>query len=185
MYKVVLPKTEDELKKYYQFRYKVMCKELKYIEENSKKIDIDKYDEFSFHVMVINNKDEVVGTTRVIYNSPYGYPTPKYMEINNTKKEFIPQKYSCEISRFFIDRNVRSIKFSKQIMTLLVYEINRYAQKHDIKFFYAALEKSFIRLLKILKINFTIIGKEGNFYGFRYPCIISDEELFKHYPLLN
>lgn len=185
LFKAILPKTKEELKKYYQFRYDIMCEELNHIKKNDEHVDTDEYDDFSHHIMILNSKDEVVGTTRIIYNSPFGYPTPKYMEINKTKKEFIPQKYSCEISRVFVNKNIRSIDNTKEIIHLLSVETYKYAKKHNIKFFYAALEKNFIKLLKILKINFTIIGKQGEFYGLRYPCIISDEELFKHNPYIN
>ncbi len=55
LFRVVLPKTQEELKKYYQFRYKIMCEELGHIEKNKNNIDIDEYDKHSLHLMAINN----------------------------------------------------------------------------------------------------------------------------------
>ena len=185
MFKVVLPKTQEELQKYYQFRYKVMCEELGHIPKNKNYIDIDSYDRHSLHLMVVDEANEVVATTRVIYNSQDGLPTLKYMKMDNSMYNSIPKAYTCELSRVFVDNKVRSPNNTKEIIYKLIAKIYIYTKRHDIKLFYAALEKNFIRLLKILKINFKIIGDEGEFYGLRSPCIISKEEFFKYNPYIN
>ena len=183
MYKVVLPKTEDELKKYYQFRYKIMCEELGHIKKNKNNFDIDEYDRYSLHLMAIDKNNQIVATMRVIYNSPQNYPTLKHIKLRTSDN--ISKKSSCEISRVFIDKNIRSIQNSKEIIYKLVSEVYNFSNKHDINFFYAALEENFLRFLKIIKIEFTIIGKQVEFYGLRFPCIISANKLFKYNPYIN
>ncbi|EQB40440.1 hypothetical protein M947_01185 [Sulfurimonas hongkongensis] len=49
----------------------------------------------------------------------------------------------------------------------------------DIEYTYGALESSFLRLLKIYKMNYVKIGNEQvhKYFGFRHPCILYIKQL--------
>jgi len=177
----VIKNYKDLPKEYFEFRYKIIHDELKLVKDNKNRIDSDIYDPYSIHFLAYK-EDRICATTRLIINLPFEYPTPKYMNIDldlNHSANF------AELSRVFIDPSVRNLQNSKEIMYRFIKDIYPYLVEYEVDFIYAAMEKKFIRLLKIINIDFQIIGKKGEFYGYRYPCITTKKGLAGKNPYLK
>jgi N-acyl-L-homoserine lactone synthetase len=124
-------------------------------------------------MVALDTKGKICATTRLILNSPIGFPTPNNM-ICNIKED--PKLNFAELSRVFVSKEVRGLKSSKTILYNLSCLSFYFIKKHNIDYIYAGLEKEFLKLLKLIKINFRVIGKPVEYYGNRYPCISSSRD---------
>ncbi len=168
----------------FRFRYEIMQGELNFIEENKEKVDIDVYDRYAIHLVALNDKNRVCATTRLIYNSPIGYPVENNMELNIDVDALDRLKFA-EFSRVFIAKDIRSIKNTKYILDnfkkLIIHPIREYG----IEYIFAALEVSFLRLnQRMLGLSFQKIGRLSEYIGFRYPCLLKTEDLVRDNPFL-
>jgi N-acyl amino acid synthase of PEP-CTERM/exosortase system len=55
----------------------------------------------------------------------------------------------------------------------------RYSREHGIRYWYAAMEKSLVRLLARLGVEFTKIGPLQHYHGPVMPCICDLDQLGK------
>lgn len=165
----------------YRFRYDIMHEELNLIEANEKRIDTDVYDRYSIHFVILDYQDNICAYTRFIINSPIGYPTENNMQfdLNIENRDKL-----AELSRIFIAKDSRGIQTTKKIMIEFKKIIYHYIKLHNIEYIYGALEPSFLKLLQLLKINYQAIGEGEEYYGFRYPCILTAEDLVRDNPYL-
>jgi len=166
------------LKKCYEFRYEMMYENLHLIEENKEKIDTDIYDKYSAHFVAIDKEDNIAAYIRLIFNSHLGLPTPTHMKLSHDFQKDHNFNFA-EFSRAYIDPKYRSFTTSKNIIYNLRDIMKPHLELYKIDFLYASLELNFLKFLKMIKINFQIIGEGGDFYGFRYPCVISKKGLLQ------
>lgn len=174
-------KDGEMLEKVFAFRYNVIrdtpvykdyFRETSFL--NYKERDI--YDPFSVHFAAIDEKNNICATVRLIHNSPHGYPTENGMIFDRSMFE---REHLGEISRIFIDakhRNLRSTKVIIQELKKLLYDR---MTALDIEYSYGALEAHFIRLLKMYKMRYEVIGEkqlQGKM-GLRLPCILYTKQL--------
>lgn len=167
------------LKKVFEFRYKILLeiypKYLKSLDLQNKQ-EVDKYDKYSIHFVALNTENEVCATVRLIYNSPIGYPTENCLILN--ENSFDKDKLG-EMSRIFVDSKYRGLKNTKQI----IQEVKKFMYVKltilEIHYTYGALEENFLRLLKIYKMKYEIIGEKQlhKYFGLRYPCILYTKQL--------
>jgi N-acyl-L-homoserine lactone synthetase len=176
----------DLLEKVFEFRYQVFLdiypeyiKNLNLKEEK----EHDKYDPYSIHFVALNKNGEVCATVRLIHNSPLGYPTENYMNVDN--KSFDRDKLG-EMSRIFVDSKYRNIQTTKSI----IQEVKKFMyikmKQLNIDYTYGSLESTFFRLLKIYKMNYIKIGDEQihKYFGLRHPCILYTKQLLLDNPEL-
>jgi len=168
-------------KEYFQFRHKIVCEKLK-LKYDENKLDHDEYDPYSIHFIAYDQNNKICATTRLIINPPFLYPTQKYLKID---LELDKNANFSELSRVFIDKNTRNLKDTKEILYRFIKDIYYYLISYKIDFIYAAMEKNFIRYLHILNIHFQIIGKGGEYDGFRYPCLTTKKGLAGKNPYLK
>jgi len=185
-FKFLEVKDDDLLEKVFEFRYKVFLGIYpEYIENLNlkEKKERDKYDPYSIHFVALNKNDEICATVRLIHNSPLGYPTENYMELDNS--DFKRDKLG-EMSRIFVDAQYRDLQTTKGIIKEVKKFMYIKMNKLDIEYTYGALESSFLRLLKIYKMNYVKIGNEQRHkhFGFRHPCILYTEQLLMDNPEL-
>ncbi len=166
------------------FRYEIMHGELKFIDANKKKMDVDVYDRHAVHFVALNDRDSVCATIRLIYNSPIGYPVENNMELNIDVDALDRLKFA-ELSRAFIAKDIRSVKNTKYILDNFKKLMIHPVREHGIEYMFAALEVDFLNLNKrILKMNFQKIGEPTEYVGFRYPCLLKTEDLVRDNPFL-
>jgi N-acyl-L-homoserine lactone synthetase len=139
------------------------------------KIESDEYDKYAIQFAVFTG-EQICASVRLIYNSPIGYPTENAMKFNssNFKRENL-----AELSRIFINKKYRNLKDTKKIIDGLKKILYFKMKELDIEYSYGSLEKNFLRLLKIYKMRYEIIGEcqEHGDFGLRCPCILYTKKL--------
>ncbi len=182
---------ENMLEKIYRFRYDIVCEELEFFDKSlyKDKKETDKYDKYSTHFVALNEDCEIVATTRLIHHSTIGYPTTEHLRIYDDVKNLL-ELYKAhalgEVSRVFIAKKYRNMHDTKYIMTNFIKEKVYFKMKDvGVEYAYSAMEKRLVRLLRMFKINFEIIGPLQEGYGSpRYPCLLSVKRLERDNPML-
>lgn len=170
---------ENLLQKVFAFRYKIFLEIYPHYLQNlnlANNLEYDKYDAYSTHFAALDEDGFVCATVRLIHNSPIGYPTQNGMVF---KYDMFDRSKLAEMSRIFIDAKYRNIQTTKRIIE----EVKKFMYvkmlKIGIEYSYGSLEKRFLRLLRIYKMRYHVIGEaqmHGEF-GLRYPCILYTKEL--------
>jgi N-acyl-L-homoserine lactone synthetase len=158
--------SDDEISEVYKLRYNVYCQEKKFEEENEfpDQLEIDEYDVYAVHFLAKKN-DRVVGTARMILNNPIGFPAEKHCKLD-ISLEGMKKERTVEVSRFAISKEAaRSTGCNRQEIVLgLIREIVQEGRRLGIKYFYAAMAKSFQKIL-------LQAGPEVDYHGKRAPYI--------------
>ena len=178
---------ENMLERVYRFRYDIVCEELGFFDKNELRIETDKYDPFSTHFVALDENCEIVATTRLIHHSPIGYPTEEHLKIHEPVKALLDtykRDKLAEISRVFIAKNHRNMSDTRYIiLNFIVDKIYPKVKDFGIEYCYSAMEKKFVRLLRMFHIYYDIIGPLQDGYGSpRYPCLLSIARLEKEFP---
>lgn len=170
---------KDLLQKVFAFRYKVFLEIYPHYLQNldfANNLEYDKYDAYATHFAALDKDGLVCATVRLIHNSPIGYPTENGMTFDNS---MFKREKLAEMSRIFVDAKYRDLKKTK----IIIEEVKKFMYvkmlEIGIEYSYGSLEKSFLRLLRIYKMRYHIIGESqlhGEF-GLRYPCILYTKEL--------
>lgn len=181
---------ENMLERIYRFRYDIVCEELGFFDKSlyKDKKEKDKYDKYSTHFVAVNDSFEIVATTRLIHHSPIGYPTTEHLQIDKDIQEFLHLKYEslAEVSRVFIAKKFRNMHDTKYVMTKFIKEKVYFKMKDvGVEYAYSAMEMRLVRLLRMFKIDFKIIGPLQEGYGSpRYPCLLDVKKLEWDNPML-
>ncbi len=182
---------ENMLERIYRFRYEILCEELGFFDKKRypDKKEIDEYDQYATHFVALDEDCTIVATTRLIHHSPLGYPTPKHLQIYPDLKKLLDtykRDKLSEISRVFIAKKHRNMHDSRYILSHFVIEkIYPVVKDLGIEYCYSAMEKPFIRLVKMLGVRYDIIGPLQEGYGSpRYPCLLSIARLERDNPTL-
>ncbi|WP_456404334.1 GNAT family N-acyltransferase [Hydrogenimonas sp.] len=160
MFKCIEAKDEELIKEIYRFRYRIACEEEDIFDKRnySTVLETDDYDKYSVQYAVLD-ENEIVGCMRIIHHSPIGYPAFNNLEIyEKDRKILLPNEKMGELSRIFIRKDCRGIKQSKAIIeSIKVPTVNK-LKEYNIEFTFGALEESFARFLKLLKIPYHKVG---------------------------
>jgi N-acyl-L-homoserine lactone synthetase len=168
------------LKKAFQFRCSIWCDEQGLLNENDyqNREENDQYDPYAIHFVVLDTNHEIAAYARLIHNSPIGYPTENNM-VFDCNSSIFDRKHLGEISRISINKNYRAC-------TTLIFELMRFItivlRERDIKYTFGAMERGFIRLLRINRIKYEKIGRRQYHIGWRYPCVLYTEQLLQDNP---
>lgn len=167
------------LEKVFAFRYKILLEvypEYVQISDFLDDKESDKYDPYSVHFAALDEEGEVCATVRLIYNSPLGYPTENSMKFDVSMFE---RDRLGEMSRIFVDAKYRSIQTTK----IIIQEVKKFMyikmMKFGVEYTYGSLEESFLRLLRIYKMNYVTIGEKQIYkdVGLRYPSVLYTKQL--------
>ncbi|MFA5232871.1 MAG: GNAT family N-acyltransferase [Sulfurimonas sp.] len=172
-------KDSELLERVFTFRYKILLEIYPEYIEVSNFLDnkeFDKYDPYSAHFAALDEYGEVCATVRLIHNSPLGYPTENSMTFDNSMFE---REKLGEMSRIFVDAKYRNIQTTKKVIEEVKKFMYLKMMKLGIEYTYGSLEESFLRLLRIYKMNYATIGEkqEHGFFGFRYPSVLYTKQL--------
>jgi N-acyl-L-homoserine lactone synthetase len=172
-------KSSDMLEDVFAFRYKILLEIYPEYLQKSGFLDnkeYDKYDPYSVHFVALDRDGDICATVRLIHNSPLGYPTENSMIFDNSMFE---RTKLGEMSRIFVAAKYRNIKTTKGI----IQEVKKFMYTKMIKlgilYTYGSLEESFLRLLRIYKMNYHTIGEKQKheYFGLRYPSILYTQQL--------
>jgi len=176
--------SSDMLEKVFEFRYKILLEIYpEYLQKSgfSDNKEYDKYDPYSVHFVALDNDGNICATVRLIHNSPLGYPTENSMTFDNS---MFDRAKVGEMSRIFVDVKYRNIDTTKAIIQELKKFMYTKMMKLGILYTYGSLEISFLRLLKICKMNYHTIGEKQKheYFGLRYPSILYTKQFGEDNP---
>jgi N-acyl amino acid synthase of PEP-CTERM/exosortase system len=100
--------SEDLKKAIYRLRYKVYVEEFGFekAEDHLDGYEIDKYDSNSIHFAALNEKQEVIGTLRMVLHSEKGFPIDHEAKISFIGEKPEPNKI-VEMSRLAVSKDFR------------------------------------------------------------------------------
>lgn len=173
------------LDRVYRFRYKIWCEELGYIAPNSEKKEQDVYDDYSDQFAILDSNDEICATMRLIHHSPIGYPTEKFLKLDDETKIYRRDRLG-EMSRIFLNPKNRNLRDTKILINAIVKSLAYIKIKeHGISYCYGAVDPTFLKLINMFKIPYVPIADTGIYNGAkRYPVILYTNALEYQNPQL-
>ena len=175
------------MQKVYRFRCEILCEELGFFKKSDYPdgLEMDEFDRYSDHCVALDGKGEVAAYVRMIYANPYGFPMSNHMKVYE-EYERIDPKEAAEPSRIFLRADYRGMKSTLFILdTFLKDFIYPKAKERGVKYLYGSLQRNFLRLLRLIKMNYTVIGEEQEYGGMRYPALLRVKDLEKDRPDLR
>lgn len=194
-------KTKSELERLFALRYQVYCHEKMFLDpkDYSSGLEHDEYDSTAIHLGAYAPGNQLVGSLRMVRSTEMRFPIFDHCEIHNLPNDASSLEF-IEISRLLISKRKRaairppdiqappevanarkdfadfgiSDILGEMIRVLLVH-----SKQRGIKYWFAAMEPSLIRLLQHNHFNFHPIGPMVDYYGQVMPCIASMVEIEK------
>ncbi|SHJ57779.1 N-acyl amino acid synthase, PEP-CTERM/exosortase system-associated [Malonomonas rubra DSM 5091] len=180
----------------FKLRYRVYIEEWKFEkpEDHPGGIERNIYDDHAVHLAAILNKEpSVIGTSRLVLDSPHGFPIEENMEITADTSN-IPRNKICEISRLCVrgdysrrrddkalngddstgsakedPKLVNQRREENDIVTGIFKCIAKESRIHGITHWYVGMARGLNVLLKRRGINFEEAGPEIDYHGLRRP----------------
>lgn len=177
---------EDLFDRYLACRYQVYCLERGFEDpgQHTDGRECDPFDEHSIHLAAIDSQNhDVVGTARIILDSPLGFPVESHFSLHHSFKG-VDREQIGEISRLAVPKTHCQ---DFRIISKLLDKIFLVSGKKGITHWCAAMAKGLPVLLQRKKIFFEKIGPEKEFHGIRAPYwgaideIASRSEHYFHY----
>ncbi|WP_162300100.1 PEP-CTERM/exosortase system-associated acyltransferase [Kineobactrum sediminis] len=185
--------SEGTLHDLYALRYQVYCLECEFLSaaDYPSGLECDEVDHRSAHFAALNADNVVIGTARLVFPEP-GEPFPYEAHCPpHSDFERPPVMEAVEVSRLAVSRQYRrragdtrdgvnaealengndDTRFRNQrvngpLLVLGLYrEMYRFSRKNNIRYWYAAMERSLARVLAMYGFVFTAIGDEHDYYG--------------------
>lgn len=178
-YQFIEVSSKEQLEKVFAFRYEVLNERedtralLKGCKDG---LETDAYDAYSVHFAAFDENENIIACTRLIYNSPIGYPTANLMDYDTDSWYFDPE-FLGEFSRIFVSPRLRSISNLKPLFNTLKVVVCEKMAELNISYTLGTLEKPFFRLLHMLHFPYHRIGELQTHFGQRYPTILYTDEL--------
>ncbi|MEJ2610715.1 MAG: PEP-CTERM/exosortase system-associated acyltransferase [Candidatus Thiodiazotropha sp.] len=195
----------EKLMAMYYLRYQVFCEERGIIPKHlcPRQLEIDEYDDVSFHFAAYHNQDnKLTGTVRLVRSDALEQlPLGKRCHIDRDLLPIGIDYAKCaEISRLAVSKRIRrrasdgiypqekreemgsSALFEKRAkfpeIILGMYKALYHETKlHGIEHWFAAMEPSLVKLLRRINIQFKEIGPEVDYYGPVKPYIASVSDI--------
>ncbi|MBN2466986.1 MAG: GNAT family N-acetyltransferase [Deltaproteobacteria bacterium] len=169
----VYPGDRHLLKLSYRLRYRVYCLECNFEDpdDHSDEMEYDEYDPHSIHFVALDNF-QVIGTVRLVMNSPIGFPLERHCDVQPGKTRY-DRRGLAEVSRLAVGKSWRCSDVSLGLMRAVYQE----SKKIGIFYWYAAMERKLERLLRQLNVKFIQIGNVTHYHGPRIPYLGSVNEI--------
>jgi len=199
-----IPKTDGRINEIYQLRYKVYCDEWGFEnpDDHPGGVEIDEYDEFSSHFAVMpSGSNEIIGTTRLIFNSSKGFPLESHVVLYEGIFDGVNRNGIGEVSRLAVCKEYR-----RRYIDKVMFEFKEYDQGYEkrvaaerrkvdqeivfhlyrcicrecldkkLTHLIAVMADGLHLLLKRMGIDFTQIGAPVDYHGPRTPYICCIEK---------
>src|SRR3569833_1473093 len=179
---------QEQLHSALQLRYQVYCVETGF--ENSEQhpdgLERDDFDARATHSLLIHRDSGMMaGTVRLVLPDKDDYdaliPIEKHCSCKEFKRRMAephtlwgqPDALSEE------DRLMAQRRLIPHITVGLFAAIVRMSAEHHIRYWYAVMEPSLLRLLTCFGIHFSPIGPAVDYHGIRQPCFASADEVLR------
>jgi N-acyl-L-homoserine lactone synthetase len=173
-YHIERVESDKVMKKIYKLRYDIYCKEVKLLSEKECKEEFEKdvFEDKSTHFVVLNKKNEVVGTVRLIKFSELGLPTIDEFDLHK-QLEKIDKNKTLEISRFMVRKDYRKT----MLMVDMCKAVYQYTKINNYNYMMGCAERWFIKSMNQLFGPLNIIGDpKFCFNAMNYPFILGVDE---------
>lgn len=197
---------KDELEDVFRLRYKVYCEERGYEkpEEHPGGLEFDEFDDHAVHFVVLNSRNRIIGTVRVILDSSDGFPIEKHCSIDADLSQ-VDRHRVGEISRLAVSKDYRrraSDRFiydgasddppsdavpvdrdrrrRNEIVIGLYKCLYIESKKRGLNFWFTAMSRGLFLLLGRMGVEFKPIGPHINYHGFRAPYLGNIREIERH-----
>jgi len=187
-----------------KLRYDVYCVECKYLDAAAYPdgIESDEYDPHSAHFCARNEREEMVATLRLVFDSPLGFPMESHAGPLSDDYRRLPRDKAAEISRLILAKSYRrrandglygadlgnpegmtqqELAFRRSQYPLILFGLFKemYMESLSIGLGYwlAAMEAGLQRMLSNFGLGLKQVGEPMSYYGQVIPYYASIEEL--------
>jgi len=197
----------------YRLRYQVYCTECGFEspEDHPEGLEHDEYDQYASHFCAIaEDTNRIIGTVRIIFDSPLGLPIENHCDLDPTKKFSGDPRMVGEISRLAISKDFRRREIDKAIYAQknvdvvearllhkerrsfeclivagLYQSVYHESVERGLTHWYAVMVKGLCGLLRRWGIVWVQVGEQVEYHGLRIPYIATIAENEKQVALLN
>lgn len=201
--------SQELLEQVYRLRFHVYARECHFIKEEDypEGKETDKFDPYSIHFAAIDEKGFVVGSVRLVLNSPLGFPIEEHSRGSLLiKKDKLSRQQLAEISRLVISKTHRRRKgdglyyalpvedkegegnFRRRVRPMVfgLYKLLYQESKRlGITCWYAAMEDSLYQLLRSHGFSFFPIGEYIEYFGKVRPYLGTIEDIERNVQILR
>lgn len=172
-----------------ELRYEVYCLECNFLlpEDYPDGVESDEHDESAAHFYAFDHEEQLVGYVRLVRPGPEArFPFQRHCDLSSGVELPSPHE-AAEISRLMVRKDYRrrqgdglsgvtaeqnAVAFSGDrrhqapgVLLNLYRQMYQYCLEHDLRYWYAAMEKPLARSLAQLGFGFENIGPATNYYG--------------------
>ncbi|AZZ99630.1 acyl-homoserine-lactone synthase [Pseudoalteromonas sp. R3] len=158
-WQVLVTRASNKLIDCFKLRHSVFSEELRWVKTEQSKMEIDKYDFASTHVMAYQ-EDTVKGYMRITpEHSPWLLNDTFSFLIEDKNYQF--EKNSAEVTRLAVDIISRDakVKDTFTVCDLLIKGLLAHAQQNNIQYWYIVVSRQILSLLKRKGLPCEILGK--------------------------
>ena len=191
----------NQLRELFALRYQVYCVERGFLSQENypNREESDSYDATAVHFAAVDHNGKVLGSVRLVRHMPgIGFPFENYCRDTSLGAGELPVKDAMEISRLVVSKTLlrrsedRDSDFidatassrltptgierrsrCEWIVLSLYKAMYLYCLEAGITHWYAAMERSLVRLLKRYGVIFFPIGSEADYFGRVTPYCVS------------
>jgi len=160
-----------ELAQIFRLRHRVYCEERGFFDASSypDAQEIDEYDRRSVHFAAFDQGGEIAGSVRLVCQAAEGDQLPYQQHCQLFEGAHHPVRGRAgEVSRLVLSRGHRIPPGGGKTGTviMMVYrEMYRYSLQHGISNWYAAMERSLVRMMGRIGVEYERMGPEVDYYG--------------------
>ncbi len=139
------------LKKIFELRYDIYCKQLKWVKSNESYLEFDDYDRKAIHFAVVDYKNNILGTSRILLGGKDNFMVNKEFKILVDKNFFnqIDIDECVEISRLAIKNNYRNYNnINLSIATNLYLAMYVWSLCNKKRYWVIVVEEKFLNYLR-------------------------------------
>ena len=157
-----------------RLRYDVYCVERGYLDGNDFPDDreSDAFDDYAVHLVATGVDGEVIGTARLVVDSPLGFPLEAHAASLYPVFHSLPRHRTAEISRLVVAKSGRNIQTTgrRRVHPVVLFKVFREicleSRRAGLHYWLAAMEPSLQRLIRrLLGFEFIQIGDPMDYYG--------------------
>jgi N-acyl-L-homoserine lactone synthetase len=164
-----------------RLRYKVYCGELGFLDTAAcpDGYESDQYDAVSIQIAARNSSGDLVGTLRLVLDSPLGFPFEAHASRLSPDFYSMPRAKTAEISRLIVDQGHRGLKAGsvrqlQPVLMILFRSMYELTIDLGLEYWLGAMEPTLHRTLRhLLGFSFSSIGPPMDYHGEVVPYGVS------------
>lgn len=179
-----------DLHRTFRLRYRVYCEERGFFKPRDYPwaLESDEYDHRSMHFAAFDEAGEVAGSVRLVCHADGGeFPIQRHCPLFDGAE--LPEAGEAgEVSRLVLNRGYRVPPGGGNTGTVImsVYrEMYRYSLQHNVNYWYAAMERSLVRMMGRIGVEYEQIGPEVDYCGPVAPYLLEISALQRRLRRVN